>query len=122
MWTIAENTRKNRVEIIFAGAYGRQHDAFDAQLMAAAKRLKASNGEFDCLVDMTQSHVAPQEVTERGAEAIKWCLANGLRKGAFVHSSITGRMQIRRLAQGHEKLNYFTSVEEAKDWLDHTSF
>ena len=118
MWTFAQNTEKNRVEITFAGGFGRQHDAFDAQLMAMAKRLMIANGHFDCLVDMSRSELAPQEVTERGAGAIKWCVANGLRKAAFVHSNTAGRMQIRRLSHGHEKLSYFASLADAEHWLD----
>ena len=72
MWTFAQNAEKNRVEITFAGGFGRQHDAFDAQLMAMAKRLMIANGHFDCLVDMSRSEVAPRDVTERGAGAIRY--------------------------------------------------
>ena len=117
MWSFAENRDRNRIEITFSGGYDREHDAFDAQLMASATRLKAVSGSFDCLVDMTEAQLAPQAVTERGAGAIQWCIANGLRKGAIVHSSATGRMQMRRLAQGHEKLDYFASVKAAESWL-----
>ena len=118
MWTFADNPAQHRIEITFKGDYAREHNAFDARLMAAVNRVRTRDGAFDCLVDMSQTDVAPQDVSTRGGDAILWCLANGLRKGAFVHSSVTGRMQIRRLAQGHGRLNYFTSLEEAERWLD----
>lgn len=118
MYSFASNLSKHRVEITFDGDFVREHDAFDAQLQMAAFQVRMPDGSFDCLIDLSKAPVAPQEVAARGGDAIHWAIRNGLRKAAFVTGSTTARMQMRRLAQRHEKVEYFADLTEAQHWLE----
>lgn len=118
MWTIEPNHRNNRILITFKGQFERRHDEFDEQMMAAAARVRSRSGQFDTLVNMLEAPVAPQAQAGRGRDMAQWCLDNGLRKSAIVHSSTTGIMQMRRLVKNDGRTSFFSSLEEAEAWLD----
>lgn len=118
MWTIEPKPRKNRIVITFKGQFEQRYDEYDAQMMAAVARVKSRKGHFDTLVNMLEAPVAPQAQAGRGGDIAQWCLANGLRKGAVVHWSKTGIMQMRRLVNNDGRTAYFSSLEEAEAWLD----
>lgn len=122
MYSFAGNPGKHRVEITFDGHFIREHDTFDALLKETVSKIRSSDGRFDCLIDMIKAPVAPQEVASRGGDAIQWAISNGLRKGAFVTGSTTGRMQMRRLSERNEKVEYFFCLDEARLWLDSEPF
>jgi hypothetical protein len=118
MWTIEPSSRNHRIVITFKGQFEQRHDKFDTQMMAAVARVKSRKGQFDTLTNMLEAPVAPQGQASRGGDIARWCLANGLRKSAVVHSSQTGIMQMRRLVNNDERAAYFSSLPDAEAWLD----
>jgi len=118
MYSFTGDREKHRVKIAFSGQYVGEHDRFDALLQETVCKVRAPSGQFDCLIDMIDAPVAPQEIASRGGDAIQWAIKHGMRKAAFATGTVTGRMQMRRLSEQSERVEYFSTLEEALHWLD----
>ncbi|MEL7199516.1 MAG: hypothetical protein AAGL10_14490 [Pseudomonadota bacterium] len=110
--------RNSRFLLVYSGDYTHDRDAAHDGLHKAAAQAKASTPYFDMVVDMSDFFVAPKDRAGSGGEMLEWCLANGLRRAAFVTHSAIFKMQLKRLSQNSEKLEYFDSRMDAEDWLD----
>ena len=74
MYTITPMPKRNLVEVIFAGEYGRAHDEFHAGMIEAAKAAQAHDGAFDILVDMTEAPVMPLDRTGPSSKILQGAL------------------------------------------------
>ena len=117
MYTIEVLRARSRVILSFCGEMKQDPAAFFAELTAAANTAKLRDGEWEMLVDFSQTPVMPQDRAQNTARIFDWCLANGIRKTACVMTMLTQRMQIQRVTKRHEKIECFEDSQSAEEWL-----
>lgn len=118
MFQFESDRVKSRFVMTLSGDYSHDRDAAHRGLRDAAAEAKTHTRWFDMIVDMTDFSVAPKERAGSGAEVIRWCVASGLRRGAFVTSSAIFRIQLKRLSENSGKFAYFDTREKAEQWID----
>ncbi len=107
-----------RFVMILSGDYSHDGEAAHRGLHKAAAEAMTDTDWFDMIVDMTDIWTAPTDRVNSGASMIQWCVANGLRRGAFVTKSAILRLQLKRISRNSERLAYFETRDEAERWLD----
>ena len=107
-----------RFTMTYSDDYAHEMETVRLGLKDAVAKASRSTGYFDAIVDMTKIDVAPQDRANNGASMIEWCLANGLRRGAFVAESALKTMQLKRLSGRSDQFAFFTSMADAVRWLD----
>ncbi len=118
MHLIDRDTKNSRVTLTFIGEMKQDPKAFFAEFVSASQSVRNADGEWDLLLDFSQTHVMPQERAANTQKIFDWCLENGIRKTAFIMQSITQRLQIQRVTERHPKIEFFESASAAADWLD----
>jgi hypothetical protein len=83
----------------------------------AAAKLNATGKGFKILADLREGHVLQSESTEMTEQLQHWLIDIGVRKVAHVTTSALFKMQLSRMA-GDPRFRFFTSEEEALDWLE----
>jgi hypothetical protein len=117
MYKIDVDVAKHRVLIEFSGTYDDDLAEFGRQMVAACIRAKGIGRHFDMLSDFSQAPIMTQQTAGDSQEHVKWCIDNGLRKGANVVGGALSRMQLNRIT-ADEKFQMFETRAQAEAWLD----
>jgi len=117
MYRIEKVSSQSLVIITFEGSYDFDQSQFEADVKDAVNFIKADQSSFDILADWSQITVMDQERASEGQALGAWFVAAGLRKAANVLTSITQRMQLKRVTAGDERFGYFGTRDEALGWL-----
>ena len=117
MYSVVPKSSHNRLELKFDGHMEQDPAVFFGEFTSAAASVRDESGEWDLLVDFSNTPVMPQERAENTAKIFQWCLSNNVRRIAFVLTSITQKMQIKRVSQSSDKIEYFEEVGAAERWL-----
>ena len=91
--------------------------AFFVELTNAAKAVRANDGTWSLLVDFSDTPVMPQDRAQNTAKIYDWCIANGVKRIAFVMQSVTQKMQIKRVSGRSEIVQAFDTKAQAEAWL-----
>lgn len=117
MYKLEAKPSQRRVELSFDGEMKQDPAKFFAEFSAAVNSVRGNGSSFDLLLDFSATHVMPQDRVQNTRRIFEWCLENGIGKAAFVMNGVTQRMQIRRVTERHEKVEFFDDCETAADWL-----
>jgi hypothetical protein len=117
MYSINVDVLKRRVIVDFEGKIDANLPTSNQELFAACLRAKGGGDHFDILSDFTKSDLMSQGGADDSAQTVKWCLENGLRKGANVVGSALMRLQINRVSAS-DQIQNFATMEEAMAWLE----
>lgn len=117
MYEIRAELENQRVFFHLTGDTDHDSVQLHKDFQAAAAKVKARFGYFDALVDMAEVHVLADERADSGEALVKWCLANGMRRGAIAVGTAIQEIQLKRFSALSDQYRYFQSVEEAKAWL-----
>lgn len=119
MYTIKYDVSKNQiVATVHKMLYGDDFHRYGAQLVDVVENAK---NHFTMLFDMTESK--PKGITDEDVSAIKsmkeFALSKGMKKSAFVMSSTTLRLQLKRnLSDTIPEDGFFETLQEAEDFLN----
>lgn len=117
MYNISVDILRQRVIVDFQGQIDVDLPTSNQELFSACLRAKGSGAHFDILSDFTKSSLMSQEGADDSAQTVKWCIDNGLRKGANVVGSTLMKLQINRVS-GSDQIRNFATMAEAIAWLD----
>ncbi|QKG70750.1 hypothetical protein [Erythrobacter mangrovi] len=121
MYEVRADVSRHCVILILKHDYNHDRDAVHQDFVAAAERVRSEDGHFDVLVDLVGIHVIAQERVDSGEVLMRWCVTNGMRRGAIAVGTMLQELQLKRLSERSEKFRYFRSVDEAERWLGETS-
>lgn len=117
MYSLTKLPKQNRLELSFSGHMEQDPAAFFAELTNAAKAVRANDGTWSLLVDFSDTPVMPQDRAQNTAKIYDWCIANGVKRIAFVMQSVTQKMQIKRVSGRSEIVQAFDTKAQAEAWL-----
>ena len=117
MYSLAREPKRNRVTLSFSGHMTQDATAFFEELTTVAKSVRAPDGGWSMLVDFSDTPVMTQERANNTERIFDWCMANGIRKIAFVLHSATQHMQIRRVTAKSPVVEVFDTCIQAETWL-----
>lgn len=117
MYHIEKVSNRALVIITFEGAYDFDQSAFEGEIKDAVTFVRSAEKSFDILADWSKISVMDQGRAGESHALAAWFIAAGLRRSANVLTSITQRMQLKRVTEGDERFGYFATKEEALAWL-----
>lgn len=121
MYEVRADASRHCVILILKHDYNHDREAVHRDFAAAADRVRSEGGYFDVLVDLVDIHVIGQERVDSGEVLMRWCLANGMRRGAIAVGTMLQELQLKRVSERNDKFRYFRSLEEAERWLSETA-
>jgi hypothetical protein len=83
MYSIEPDKRRNRLKLSFSGQMQQDPPTFFNELKDGVQSIVSRTGDWDLVVDFTDTPVMPQDRAQNTARIFEWCETNGVRKIAF---------------------------------------